>query len=365
MESPRKPFDLEAELGSLRSVPRAEFAAGLDARAAAGFPRGSRLGRLNRISFARGLDALSLRWTAIAACGVALVAIAVATAVVTSNESTSNPLALNRRSTHPSQVEFSKSIPVAPSRSAAPSDESLSSAAGAGAGTTGPQVTRLSHRDIERSTEIGLLANPQDVTNDSAKVFSAVHDANGIVLHSTTTQGRHAGAHFDLLIPSAKLGDAMAAFSAIDQVRTRHEATADITASTVTTGERLHGSRARIDSLLSQLAGAQTESEAAVIEGRLDRQRRLEAALRSRLARLHRRTAYSRVDLRIETGASSESSGSWGLGKALGDAGHILSVAAGVTLVGLAVLSPLALLALLAWLVRRTWLRHARNRALA
>ena len=43
------------------------------------------------------------------------------------------------------------------------------------------------HREIERSAEIGLLADPANVADDSAKVFSAVHDARGIVLRSTTT----------------------------------------------------------------------------------------------------------------------------------------------------------------------------------
>ena len=40
------------------------------------------------------------------------------------------------------------------------------------------------------------------------------------------------------------------------------------------------------------------------------------------------------------------------------------AVAAGVTLVGLAVLAPIALLALLVWLTRRAWVRQSRERAL-
>ncbi len=56
--------------------------------------------------------------------------------------------------------------------------------------------------------------------------------------------------------------------------------------------------------------------------------------------------------------------GSWDLGDAVGDAGHILAVAAGVTLIGLAVLAPIALIALLAWLGGRAWVRFGRRRAL-
>jgi hypothetical protein len=226
--------------------------------------------------------------------------------------------------------------------------------------------SRATHRDIERSAEIGLLAEPADVADDSAQVFSAVHDANGIVLHSTTTRGRHAGADFDLLIPSAKLGDAMAAFSAIDEVRTRHEATDDITAPTVTTEERLQGSQAKIDGLLAQLSSAETEAEREAIEIELRRERRHAAGLRAQLDRLRQRSDFSHVSLRIETGAAGAPSngGSWGAGDALGDAGHILNIAAGVTLIGLAVLAPLALIGLLTWLGHRAWLRARREQAL-
>ncbi|MDX6595621.1 MAG: hypothetical protein QOI72_1003, partial [Solirubrobacterales bacterium] len=83
---------------------------------------------------------------------------------------------------------------------------------------------------------------------------------------------------------------------------------------------------------------------------------------------LDRRANLSRVSLRIETGAaatSPEESGGWGIGDALGDAGHILGIAAGVTIVGLAILAPIVLIALLAWLANRTRLRRGRERALS
>ena len=50
------------------------------------------------------------------------------------------------------------------------------------------------------------------------------------MLSSSTREGKpgEAAARFELLIPSAKLGDALAALSAIDEVRSRHEATDDI-----------------------------------------------------------------------------------------------------------------------------------------
>ena len=62
--------------------------------------------------------------------------------------------------------------------------------------------------------------------------------------------------------------------------------------------------------------------------------------------------------------AAGGNSGGWGVDDALGDAGHILTVAAGVSLVGLAILVPPILIGLLAWLAHRGWLRRRRERSL-
>jgi hypothetical protein len=89
--------------------------------------------------------------------------------------------------------------------------------------------------------------------------------------------------------------------------------------------------------------------------------------LRSQAAQLGRRANLSRVLLRIVTDPAAtapDESGDWGVGDALGDAGHILGIAAAVTIVALAILAPIVLIALLAWLANRTRLRRARERTL-
>jgi hypothetical protein len=356
--------DMAAALAPLRPSPSPAFAAELDERMAAGFPARSPAGASPFAALAARLRGLSPQRLLFAAGGAALASIAIATVVVASlDPSQKGPVAIESHATrrHP-PVQFSKEMhPLS-------SQPNASGAAAQESATTG--IIPFSHatdRDIERSAEIGLLAEPADVADDSAQVFDAVHNANGIVLHSTTTRGRHAGADFDLLIPSAKLGDAMAAFSAIDEVRTRHEATDDITAPTVASTERLQSSQAKIDGLLAQLSSAETESEREAVEIELGRERRHAAGLRSHLDSLHQRSGFSRVSLRIETSAAGtpSSGGNWGAGDALGDASHILSIAAGVTLVGLAALAPLALIGLLAWLGHRAWLRARREQALS
>jgi hypothetical protein len=361
MERSSEHDELAVALAELRPTPECEFAAELDKRVAAGFPRRSARRRRLSAALRARLRLPSPRHLGYAGGGTALVA---------GNDSRPETRALSK---HTNQslgafmdserhsaggaggVEFSEAVPgIRPQILHATEADRLSSSA-------------PGNRDIERSAQVTLLADPGDVAGDSAEVFVAVHDAHGIVLRSHTTQGPagRGGAAFYLLIPSARLGDALAAISAIDEVGSRNDATADITAPTVAVGKRLHDTQAGIESLLSRLASAEPDAEREVLEARIRKLRRYAATLRSQLDRLHRRTRYSPVTVRIETGRSASTGGAWGIGNAFHDAGRILAVAAGVTLVGLAVLAPIAILILLAWLARRAWLRWARNRALA
>jgi Domain of unknown function (DUF4349) len=352
METPRDE-QLAADLRALRPTPHPDFAAELDRRAAAGFPRRSRLPR-----FSLGRLQLPQARRLIPAAGVAILAIAVVGVVITNSGGDSAP------SSGGSLLNYSGGESgTAPE----PVEESASEAApSAAAGTTEPL---RGHRAVERNAELVLGADPAEVADDSAKVFEAVHAHDGIVLRSSTREGEAgiAGARFELLIPSGKLGDALAALSGIDEVRSRHEATDDITAPTVTTGEMLQDSKARVDSLLAQLGAAESESEREAVEAELAQERRHRARLRSQLQHLERRADFSRVLVRIETGESDQPAdeGAWGIGDALDDAGQILAVAAAVAVVALAILGPIALIALLAWLAHRAWLRRERRRVLS
>ena len=389
MEPPRDD-QLIADLKALRPTPGPQFAAELDERAAAGFPRRSRLPRLS-LDRLRRVDPRRLL---IPAGTVALLALAVATALVMTNGSNGGSSAevavLRPQEQHrwspPTPAHGGPQVPAPTSEEASepmyesavptvPSNAAETEAGAAGTAAHGPAAASFNsafsprHRDVERAAEIVLAAEPEDVGDDSAKVFEAVHAADGIVMRSSTRQGGagEAGATFELLIPSARLGDAMAAFSEIDTVRSRHEATADITAPTVTVAELLKESRARIDGLLAQLGTAEAEEERQAIEAELRHERRHASRLAAQLDHLHRRADFSRVSLRIETGDASESTGSgaWGIDDAFHDAGHILTVAAAVTLIALAVLGPIALIALLAWLTHRAWVRRERRRILS
>jgi Domain of unknown function (DUF4349) len=398
-----KPFrdetELAAALRELRPTPRPEFAAELDTRAAAGFPRDSRWGS----ALARMRERLAStppRRLLAPAGAVTVAAVVIATAVVATTD-TGDPTAPDRTVTALEQAR-----PETGSAASGPESRlgggqaqgatpmSSKAAEGGSAATnyagesptsatstqgyaeplppdSGPYAAQAGRRDIERSAEIVLGADPSEIRADAARVFDAVHAADGIILNSSIRDGEAgtAAADFELLIPSAKLGDALASFSSIAEVRSRHESTLDITAPTVGVGERLRDARATVESLLGQLADADTDEERVAVEARLRSERYRIAALRSRLSSLERRASFSRVSLRIETGAASSSgddgdAGGWGLGDGVEGAGRVLAVAAGVTVIGLAILAPFGLIALLAWLTRRAWLRRARRDAL-
>jgi Domain of unknown function (DUF4349) len=373
-----KPFsemgdaELAAALRGIRPEPTPAFAAELDQRVAAGFPR--RAPQHSPNPFARFLAWLrrGSRWRLlIPAGGIALAAIAVATVVV-SSQGSSGTSSFARNQPEVTQVggasgaakeAESESKSRAATPPLAPPDLVAPSAGGAAAGTA--------HRSVERAAEIVIGTKPGEVGEASSQVFEAVHAYDGIVLSSSTQNGSgaNAEANFELLIPSSRVGDAMAAFSRIGEVVNRQETTNDITAPTVGAGERLQDSEARVEGLLAQLSETTTESEREVVEAELGAERRHAAHVKAKLANLKRRANLSRVSVRIVSGKGAltpgaPSDGDWGVGDALGDAGHLLSVAAGVTIVGLAVLAPLLLLALLAWLAGRTWARRARERAL-
>ncbi len=405
---------LEATLRAIRPRPKPEFAAELDQAVADGFPD-PRSPKAWLARLGERLSSTPPRRFLVPAGGVALAAIAISTAViVTGNDGEgTNSVAVDsqsQRSTIPDWrgIQFESSIPrvteegaaAAPGRSQgahgaaashgsgqgspeaqyddAPPATSASKASGnyqEAAGSTaqpvevGPYASGTAHRDIERAAQIVLAAEPSEVREDAAQVFEAVHAANGIVLDSSIRDGRagRAGARFELLIPSAKLSDAMASFSSIASVRTRHESTSDITAPTIGAGEHLEDANAAVRGLLGRLAEADSDAERAAVEAELRTARAKAATIRSRLSTLERRSNLSRVSLRIETDGESDGSGgggTWGIGDGLHGAGRVLAVAAGVIVIAAAILAPLALLLLIGWLVHRGWSRRARRQAL-
>jgi hypothetical protein len=422
---------LLAELRELRPTPRPEFTAELDERAAAGFPRrDSRASAGPTAHLAAHLPDLrrmgARQWLVPAvAIAITVLAVGIIVAAVASSggSHSSSAIALDeeaagggaevtkevleadggaalpkiqklggsceagtagcnshgkfdgnffgRSKSH--AEEHAKTSELAPEVAEAEIEEETAGEAAAPAFEASSKATTArGHRDIERSAAIVLGTKPGEVAGAAAKVYAAVYAGNGVVLNSSVQSGRAGptGASFSLVIPSRKLDDALASFSQIAEVRSRHDATNDITAPTVGVTEELRDSNASIEGLLKELGDVETESERESVEARLREERRHHAAIRASLERLHKRASMSEVSVRIVTshGAgvvpAGKGDGDWSVGDALHDAGHILTVAAGVLLIALAILAPIALIALLFWSLNRFRVRRLRERAL-
>jgi len=380
--------ELTTELHALRELPTEEFAAALDGRAAAGFP-GRRRGSAP-IASLPGRDAAGRmaarfrnngpRRKLLPALAGATTLIVAATAIVVATNGDNGGSGGDGQ--QPTNGFSSDAVKAAPSRAggagaAAGSPRELAPQAGTQAiaplaPEPGPDTAPgIRNRQIERSANLTLGTDPDQVQAVAGKVIDVLGRYRGIVLSSSVRDGGEgeAGATFEVLIPSGRLGAALTDLSAIADVRSRSENTLDITAPFVSSRERLRDARAEAEGLLRQLAAASTDSERASVKAQLRIVRGRIAAFRSQVNRLQRRANFSHVSLEVVTGNQATipgaGGGHWTIGDALHDAGRVLAVAAGVALLAMAVALPLALLGGAAWAARRIYLRRAREQTLS
>jgi hypothetical protein len=376
--------ELTTELHALRELPSEEFAAALDSRAAAGFPgrrRGSALiaslpGRHAAGRMAARFRSKSPRRKLLPAVAGATTVIVAATAIVVATNSDKGG---NGGGQQPTIGVSSDAVKAAPSQAGKAATTPGSQREIAPAPVIAPEppvpgpgtAPGVRNRQIERSANLTLGTDPDQVQAVAGKVIEVVGRYRGIVLSSSVRDGAEgeAGATFELLIPSGRLGAALTDLSAIVDVRSRSENTLDITAPFVSSREHLRDARAEAEGLLRQLAAASTDSERASVKAQLRIVRGRIAAFRSQVDKLERRAKFSRVSLEVVTGNKptipGAGGGNWTIGDALHDAGRVLAVAAGIALVAAAVALPLALLGGGAWAARRVYLRRAREQTLS
>jgi hypothetical protein len=383
--------ELTTELHALRELPSEEFAAALDSRAAAGFP-GRRRGSAPLASLP-GRDAAgrvvagfrnkSPRRKLMPALAGATTLIVAATAIVLA---TNGDKGGNGGGGQQSTIGISSgALKAAPSQgggagtTAGSPREAAPQAATGGQALLAPEpplpgpdtAPGIRNRQIERSANLTLGTDPDQVQAVAGKVIDVLGRYRGIVLSSSVRDGGEgeAGATFEVLIPSGRLGAALTDLSAIADVRSRSENTLDITAPFVSSRERLRDARAEAEGLLRQLAAAITDSERESVKAQLRIVRGRIAAFRSQVNRLEHRANFSHVSLQVVTGNQATipgaGGGNWTIGDALHDAGRVLAVAAGVALLTMAAVLPLALLGGAAWAARRIYLRRAREQTLS
>ena len=224
-----------------------------------------------------------------------------------------------------------------------------------------PESDRRDTRFQQRSASLTLAAPRRELDSVANQVGQVASDLGGFVRFSTISS--NAGGSLELRVPTRRLDTAIERLSDLGRVRELSRQSEDITRSVVSARDRLSDARAERKALLEQLADATTVNETESIRARLDIVAREIAAARASLRRVDNRASFADVRVAlVPSGASDE--GAWTPGDAFDDALRVLEVVAGVALIAAAVLLPLALIWLLAWLARRGVTRRRRERAL-
>jgi hypothetical protein len=380
---------LALELRSERPEPTAEAEAELDALAAASFPprTSERLGRLRlRVSNAFGPpreQGARRLLPALGAASVFVVAIGIGisqSGVLRGTDNAPEPVASQAE---PGGTAGASGNLAEPARQPTPAFRGLQgsdttshnqpefSRAGKRATALGNLSAGPNNRKVAQSVDLGLSTAPNDFRGAADGVLDVVRDHRGFVVRSNVSGGdpgvsgaRPGRASFTLRIPAGELSAAMGDLSDLGHVVSRSDGSVDITERFVSGRKRIEALTAARDRLLQELGQAVTFTERQSIRARL---RIVEAQLASAhddLARAQQRVHLVPVSVTITADAKADSGGAWTIGDAFHDAGRVLTVTAGVALVGGAALLPFALLAALGAAGRRGWVRRQRDRAL-
>jgi hypothetical protein len=247
--------------------------------------------------------------------------------------------------------------------------ESQSDAAKSGsAGAAAPSVAGApSTRRVERTTRLELTTT--DVQGAADGVVRATQASGGYVQSSQVASGDGNGsAAFVLRVPTSRLDDAVARLSKLGHVRSLQQSAQDITGAYDSAAARLAEAKAERRALLRALAKASTTEEISSLRARIADNRREIQRYQAQFNAVRNRANYATVAVDV-TGRPHKSQpapggGSWTPGDAARDAVRVLEVSAGVALVGLAVLVPLALLGAAGGLAAGAYRRRRREVAL-
>ncbi len=397
----------------------AEFAAVLDERAAAGFPRAPVPGAARETGrrLRESLDAIRPR-RLIPVAGAAaslLVVTAVAISVVGDNGSSTSPSSTVTSSPDAASAGASASA-AKPSAGSALSGSAGSATAAPSAGglnkdrpivhdqrrqlapaapealpsLNGPSVASSAPagRHVSQKASMTISTDPDKVRGIAASVTSIVARHHGLVVSSQITSGAGSsgggggpvpqplpeeplpfatgalGAEFQLRIPANELDATLDDLSGLGLVVSRDQGTQDITGSFHSVHGRIQDLRSERDKLLGELPSAVSQDAIDAINHRLGVIRSQLAGSESQLGHLKQRVAIVPVHVSVVAKGSGGGGSSFDLGQAAHDAGRVLVVGAGVALISLAVIVPLGLIAGLVWLATSRARRSRRERAL-
>ena len=358
-----RPDELATLVRDAAPRPSEEFLEGLDARVAERFGKPERERRFALPAWPKWRIAGGLA----AACAAgAIVVVAAGSGGGESSPSGGKvPLAARPQT---QADESARSGAAAGSR--APKSTATPSAAAPAPGT-GTIVPAPPKRKVVQSTQLALTAPLKDFASTTDGVIAVSDRFGGIVQRSNIDQtGAYGHASFDLRIPAGRLDEAMAALSRIAHVKSRSAASQDVTSQYLSANERLADAKAERRGILRALAKADTAGETAALRIRLREVDARLAQARGEVRSLRQRTDYVQVAVTVDAAKRGEvlpgtgTDDRWTPGDALRDAGRILSTAAGIALLMLAIGLPLALLGGLAVAGARVARRRRREAAL-
>lgn len=231
-----------------------------------------------------------------------------------------------------------------------------------------PAPSNAIPQKVERAAQLALTTTPGDVQKVANGVVKATQSAGGRVTSSqVTTQQEGGSASFVLSIPTARLDTALKALSGLADVDSLSQDSRDITGGFVTAADRLSDARTERKAILRALGKASNAGQIATLRKRLAINSSEIARYKGDLDALRRRANLSTVEVTIAgTGSPRrDQGGAWTPADAVRDAVRVLEVAAGATLIALAVMAPLAALGLAVALAGRHLRRRRRANALA
>jgi hypothetical protein len=182
--------------------------------------------------------------------------------------------------------------------------------------------------------------------------------------HVQVRSGGPSEAALTLSIPSGKLSSAIAALGRIASLRAVNQESQDITGSYDSARRQLTDAEAVRRALLKALAAATTQGQIDSLREQLNGNRATISRDRTALQAVSRRAANSQLEVTITGAAAGEVHEGLTLHRGLHDAGRVLAGAGAVLLITLAVLVPLAVVALAFDALLRAWRRRRREAAL-
>jgi hypothetical protein len=367
--------ELAVALRDDRPAPDPAFARTLDTRAERGFPRPGTAQKRRGIKWPR------VTLPALGVAASALLVVVIATSIPKGERqdsgSSGGGASSSTAQTGPAPTDSGSASTEAPraARRAVPSsgeeggDSATSTPPSAAIAplpptSPAPGADGRDRRSVERSAELVLATPPREIDRAASEIIRVTDELGGYVVSSTVSS--NSSGQFELRVPERKLQSALSRLSRVAKVRQRTQSAQDITGAVVSVRGRLKDARTERRSLLRQLAAAVTPNQTSSIRARLRLVSGEIAGYKRDLSRVRSRATRSTiaVTLLADRSKSGDGAAGWTPRDALDDAIRILEVTAGVLLVGVALLLPLGLVALLVWLAARQAAQRRRERAL-